>query len=66
MRVSRDVPLARRKSERPTLTVGVDAFNVTNRVNYGTFIGTIGSPLYGQPVSARAARQLQFSARVKF
>jgi len=35
-------------------------------VNYVNFVGTVGSPLFGQPVSARAARQLQFSARVKF
>jgi hypothetical protein len=26
--------------------VAVDAFNVTNRVNYATFVGTIGSPLF--------------------
>jgi hypothetical protein len=37
-----------------------------NRVNYGTFVGTIGSPLYQQPVSARPARQLQFSIRARF
>ena len=48
------------------LTFGLDAFNVLNRVNYGSFVGTLGSPLFGQPVSARAPRQLQFSARIKF
>lgn len=30
------------------------------------FVGTVGSPLFGQPVSARPARQLQCSARLKF
>jgi hypothetical protein len=35
-------------------------------VNFGTFVGTLTSPLFGQPVSARPARQLQFSARMKF
>jgi hypothetical protein len=35
-------------------------------VNYGTFVGIVGSPLFGQPVSALAPRQLQLSARVKF
>ena len=49
-----------------SVTLGIDAFNVLNRVNYVNFVGTVGSPLFGQPVSARAARQLQFSARVKF
>ena len=48
------------------VTIALDAFNVLNRVNYGTFIGTVGSPLFGQPVSARAPRQLQLSTRVGF
>jgi hypothetical protein len=43
-----------------------DAFNVLNAVNFGAFVGTIGSPLFGQPVSALAPRQLRLSARVKF
>lgn len=40
------------------ITFGFDAFNVLNRVNYGSFVGTLSSPLFGRPVSARAARQL--------
>jgi len=48
------------------VTIALDAFNVLNRVNYGTFIGTVGSPLFGQPVSARAPRQLQFSTKFGF
>jgi hypothetical protein len=48
------------------ITFGLDAFNLLNHVSYGTFVGTLSSPLFGQPVSARAARQLQFSARMKF
>jgi hypothetical protein len=35
-------------------------------VNYGTYVGTLTSPLFTQPVSAQAARQLQISARIKF
>lgn len=66
VRVSRDVKLGTGKLGACTLTLGLDAFNLTNRVNYGTFVGTIGSPLFGQPVSARSPRQLQFSTRVKF
>jgi hypothetical protein len=50
----------------PAMTFALDCFNVLNHVNYGTFVGTVGSPLFGQPVSARAPRQLQLSARVKF
>ena len=64
-RASRDVKLGAGKDARE-LTFGLDAFNVLNHVNYGTFVGTLSSPLFGQPVSARSARQFQFSARMKF
>jgi hypothetical protein len=57
---------ARGGKDGPAMTVALDAFNVLNRVNYGNFVGTLGSPLFGQPVSARAPRQLQLSARVNF
>ena len=65
IRASRDIKLGGGKDAR-AITLGFDAFNVLNRVNYGTFVGTLGSPLFGQPVTARAPRQLQFSARMKF
>ena len=47
-------------------TVSLDAFNVLNRVNYAAYVGTVGSPLFGQPVTARAGRQLQLTARFAF
>ncbi len=65
LRASRDLKLGAGKEARE-ITLGFDAFNVLNHVNYGTFVGTVNSPLFGQPVSARSARQLQFSARLKF
>ena len=65
LRISREIALGPRKSERQ-LTLGADVFNVTNRVNYGSFVGTIESPLFQQPTSARPARQVQLSARLKF
>jgi len=65
LRIARDIPLGPGKSERE-LTIGADVFNVTNRVNYGSFVGTIGSPLFLQPTSARPPRQVQLSARFKF
>jgi hypothetical protein len=65
LRLSREAKMGGGKDAR-TVTLALDAFNVLNRVNYGTFVGTLGSPLFGQPVSARAPRQLQLSARVKF
>jgi Carboxypeptidase regulatory-like domain/TonB dependent receptor len=66
LRASREVKFLHGKPDAPSVTLGLDVFNVTNRVNYGNFVGTIGSPLFHQPVSARPARQLQFSARVTF
>ena len=65
IRTSRDIKLGAGKDGRE-LALGFDAFNVLNHVNYGSFVGTLSSPLFGRPVSARAARQLQFSARMKF
>ena len=64
LRVSRDLKFGSGKQAR-TMTLGLDAFNVLNHVNYGSYVGTLGSPLFGTPVTARAPRQLQFSARVK-
>ena len=40
-----------------TLTSGGDAFNLTNKVNYANFVGTRGSPLFLQPISARSPRR---------
>jgi hypothetical protein len=65
LRASRNLKLGAGKDARE-ITFGLDAFNVLNRVNYGSFVGTLSSPFFGRPVSARGARQLQFSARMKF
>ena len=66
LRVSRDLGFASGTSHARTLSVSVDTFNVLNRINYGTYIGTLGSPLFGQPITARAPRQIQLSAHLKF
>jgi hypothetical protein len=66
LRVSRDIKLAPGGKDTRALTLGFDAFNVLNQVNYTNYVGTVGSPLFGRPVSARSPRQLQFSARIKF
>ena len=54
------------RSRARSLTFGLEAFNVTNRVNYATYVGTVSSPLFGEPVSARPPRQLQLSIRAAF
>jgi len=66
LRLSRDFRLAGRGASPATVTLGFDAFNVLNAVNYGVYVGTVTSPLFGQPVNAHPARQLQVSARVRF
>ena len=73
LRIARDLPLGPGKSQRE-LTLAADVFNLTNRVNYGSFVGTIGSPLFmgtdvGQagPSGAafRAVQVLMWRDRVK-
>ena len=64
-RASHDVKFGAGKDAR-TMTLGLDGFNLLNRVNYGSYVGTVNSSLFGLPVSARPPRQLQFSARLKF
>lgn len=55
-----------RKKEGPVLRLAVDAFNVTNRVNYVSFVGNLSSPFFGEAVAARPPRRLQISARFSF
>jgi len=50
----------------PSLTLGIDAFNVANHVNYSRYIGTLTSPFFGQAIAAQPARRLQLSLRFRF
>ena len=54
------------KKEGPRLTTAVDAFNVTNTVNYTTYVGNLSSPFFGEAVSAKPPRRLQLSIRFAF
>ena len=65
LRTSRDISFGSGTQKR-TVTIALDGFNILNRVNDSNYVGTINSPLFGQPVAARAPRQLQLSARIKF
>ncbi len=56
----------RRESHGPWLEVGIDAFNVFNRVNFKNFVGVQTSPFFGRPNAANPARQLQFSMKFHF
>jgi hypothetical protein len=44
----------------------VEAFNVTDAVNYGDFIGTITSSRFGEPTTAAPPRRLHLGVRVDF
>ncbi len=65
LRLTRDLKTGAGKQKR-SFAVAVDAFNLLNRTNYATYAGTFGSPLFGQPISARPPRQLQLTLRAKF
>ena len=56
----------KKKEKGPTLTVGVDAFNVLNRTNYTGFVGNLSSPFFGLPVAARPARRMQLTLGFSF
>ena len=67
LRWSRDFNLNKAKKDKgPVATVGFDAFNVANRVNFSSFVGDISSPFFGRAVATLPARRLQLSARLKF
>jgi hypothetical protein len=52
--------------EKGEVTLGLDAFNALNRVNYAGFVGNLSSPFFGRAVSARPARRLQLGLRYEF
>ncbi|HEY7289084.1 MAG TPA: carboxypeptidase regulatory-like domain-containing protein [Vicinamibacterales bacterium] len=58
-------PVGQPKAKRTT-TIGIDAFNLTNRVNFNTPVGNLSSPFFNQSISAQPARRIQFSLRVRF
>jgi len=59
------VPASQPRAKRST-TIGIDAFNLLNRVNYNTPVGNLSSPFFGQAISAQPARRVQFSLRIKY
>lgn len=66
VRASRDFVLTRSGKENTSLTVSMGAFNVLNHRNDTAFIGVIGSPFFGQAVSAQPPRRLQLNLQYKF
>jgi hypothetical protein len=67
LRWSREFKLNKqKKDEGPSMTVGLNALNVTNRVNYAGYVGNLSSPFFGQAVAARPARRVQLSLQLAF
>ena len=66
LRWSYDWRLQKAKKDGAKLTLAVDAFNVTNRVNYAGYTGNLSSPFFGHAVAAKPSRRLQLSARFAF
>ncbi|MCU1303366.1 MAG: hypothetical protein JWQ87_3650 [Candidatus Sulfotelmatobacter sp.] len=64
--LSHDFPLSKRKGETKVLSLSLNSFNVLNHPNYLTYIGTISSPLFGQPVAAQPPRRMQLDVQFKF
>jgi hypothetical protein len=50
----------------PAFSIVIDAFNITNRTNYLSYVGNIQSSFFGEPTAALPARRLQFTGRIKF
>ena len=67
LRWSRDFFLAPAKKDTgPMVTLGLDAFNVLNHVNYTSYVGVLSSPFFGKPISAQPPRRFQVSFRFRF
>jgi len=66
LNLSHDFPLSKKKKETRILSVSLNSFNVLNHPNYLTYIGTISSPLFGQPVAAQPPRRMQLDVQFKF
>jgi hypothetical protein len=66
LRWSREFEIKGKKTEGPTITLGVDAFNVLNRTNYSGFVGNLSSAFFGLPTSSRPARRVQFTVGFEF
>jgi hypothetical protein len=49
-----------------SFSLAVDAFNITNRSNFTSYVGNVQSSFFEQPTAALPARRLQFTGRIKF
>jgi outer membrane receptor protein involved in Fe transport len=67
LRWSHEFGIGSQKGEdAPAWSIGVDAFNIVNRVNYAGFVGNLSSPFFGRAIAARPPRRVQLSAGFHF
>jgi hypothetical protein len=66
LRAAREFALPSSSGRKHSVTLGVDAFNALNRVNYSYYVGNQLSPFFGRAVSAQAPRRIQFSMRARY
>jgi hypothetical protein len=59
-------PFGGGEGTRYNITFTLSVTNLLNRVNYGQFGGTLGTPFFGLPNSSAAARQMEFNVRFTF
>jgi hypothetical protein len=64
--LSHDFALSKEKKGAKVLSVSLNSFNALNHPNYVTYIGTISSPLFGQPAAALPPRRMQLDVQFKF
>jgi hypothetical protein len=53
-------------TQRFSMEVYAQAFNLFNRVNYGNFSGNLRSPFFGLPTSAAQARRVEVGMQFRF
>jgi hypothetical protein len=66
LNLAHDFSLSGKKKEARVLSVALNSFNVLNHPNYVTYIGTVSSPLFGQPAAALPPRRMQLDVQLKF
>ena len=64
--LSRDFVLRKDNKNSPRLKVALNGFNVLNHTNDVTYVGVLGSPFFGQPVSAQPPRRIQLNVQLSY
>jgi hypothetical protein len=66
LNIEHDFLFVKGRKEGPTLTVGLNSFNVLNHQNDVTYVGVISSVYFGKAVAALPPRRMQLNLQFKF